>query len=111
IVGVSSTAGDRGRRPYPVYCTSKAALDTYLEALRNRLSRFGVAVVTAKPGPVDTPMTEGLEQLPFIIPAADAARQILAGAARRAPSRPGRGGGRYCPSPPTGRGLSPGICR
>lgn len=84
IVGISSTAGERGRRPYPVYCTSKAAFTTYLEALRNRLSQYGVAVVTAKPGPVRTPMTEGMDKLPFVISAEDAASQILAGAARRA---------------------------
>ena len=38
IVGVSSIAGDRGRRGNPVYGTSKAALNTYLEGLRNRLA-------------------------------------------------------------------------
>ena len=39
IVGISSIAGDRGRVAAPVYNTSKAALNTYLEALRNRLVR------------------------------------------------------------------------
>ena len=86
IVGISSTSGERGRRPYPVYCTSKAALTAYLEALRNRLSRYGVTVVTAKPGPVRTPMTDGMARLPFIISAEEAARQILAAAARGTPS-------------------------
>jgi decaprenylphospho-beta-D-erythro-pentofuranosid-2-ulose 2-reductase len=69
IVGLSSVAGDRGRRGMPAYCTSKAALDTYLEALRNRIARYGVAVVTIKPGPVATPMTEGLDKLPLLISA------------------------------------------
>jgi NAD(P)-dependent dehydrogenase (short-subunit alcohol dehydrogenase family) len=82
IVGVSSVAGDRGRRGQPVYCTSKAALDTYLEAVRNRVGRSGVRVVTVKPGPVDTPMTRGLDKLPLLIPVEAAARQILAAAAR-----------------------------
>jgi decaprenylphospho-beta-D-erythro-pentofuranosid-2-ulose 2-reductase len=77
IVGISSVAGERGRRGQPVYCTSKAALNTYLESLRNRLGRYGVRVVTIKPGPVDTPMTRGLDKLPLLIPAEDAARQIL----------------------------------
>jgi decaprenylphospho-beta-D-erythro-pentofuranosid-2-ulose 2-reductase len=84
IVGIGSCAGDRGRRGYPVYGASKAALATYLEALRNRLGRLGVAVVTVKPGPVDTPMTRGLDRLPFLLPADAAARQILAAARRRA---------------------------
>lgn len=80
IVGISSVAGDRGRRGQPVYCASKAALDTYLEALRNRVGRHGVRVVTIKPGPVDTPMTQGLDKLPMLISADEAARQILAAA-------------------------------
>src|SRR5579883_2385482 len=42
IVGISSVSGDRGRRGQPVYCASKAALDAYLEALRNRVGRAGV---------------------------------------------------------------------
>ncbi len=41
ILGLSSIAGERGRRGNPAYCTSKAALTTYLEALRNRCSRYG----------------------------------------------------------------------
>ncbi len=54
IVGISSVAGDRGRVGAPAYNTSKAALTTYLEALRNRLTRRGVAVLTVKPGFVET---------------------------------------------------------
>ncbi|MCG3135601.1 MAG: putative oxidoreductase [Planctomycetes bacterium] len=60
IVGVSSVAGARGRVGFPAYCTSKAAMDTFLESLRNRLARKGVDVVTIRPGYVATPMTEGL---------------------------------------------------
>lgn len=82
LVGISSVAGDRGRRGQPAYGASKAALNTYLESLRNRVARFGVSVVTIKPGPVDTPMTQGLDKLPMLISAEEAARQIL-GAARR----------------------------
>src|SRR5260370_14867305 len=57
IIGISSVSGDRGRRGQPAYCASKAALDTYLEALRNRLRRRGVPGVTVTPGPVDTRMS------------------------------------------------------
>ena len=83
IVGISSVAGDRGRRGYPAYNASKAALDTYLESLRNRLARRGVAVVTVKPGPVDTPMSRGIPRRPLLIDADTAARRILAVAGRR----------------------------
>lgn len=60
IVGVSSVAQDRGRIGRPVYNASKAGMDTYLEALRNRLWRHGVRVTTIRPGFVETPMTAGL---------------------------------------------------
>lgn len=56
LVGISSVAGDRGRVLNPAYNASKAGLDAYLEALRNRLSRLGVHVLTVKPGFVDTEM-------------------------------------------------------
>ena len=82
IVGISSVAGDRGRRGNPAYHASKAALDTYLEAVRNRVARHGVRVVTAKPGPVDTPMTKGMDKLPLLVAPDAAAADILAGAAR-----------------------------
>jgi short-subunit dehydrogenase len=56
IVGIGSVAGDRGRVGAPAYNASKAALHTYLEALRNRLTRRGVHVLTVKPGFVATAM-------------------------------------------------------
>jgi NAD(P)-dependent dehydrogenase (short-subunit alcohol dehydrogenase family) len=82
IVGISSIAGDRGRRGNPAYGTTKAALDHLLEALRNRLSRFGVRVVTIKPGFVDTDLTRGMSGLFWLISADQAAAQILAAARR-----------------------------
>ncbi|MCZ8342285.1 MAG: SDR family NAD(P)-dependent oxidoreductase [Leptospira sp.] len=81
IVGISSIAGERGRKGNPVYNTSKAGLNTYLEALRNRLSEFNVQVTTIKPGFVLTEMTQGLnlptKGLLKAISAEDAAKQIL----------------------------------
>ena len=56
LVGVSSVAGDRGRVGNPGYNTSKAGFTCYLEALRNRLTRYGVNVITIKPGMVKTDM-------------------------------------------------------
>lgn len=77
IVGIGSVAGDRGRSGNPVYNTSKAALHTYLEALRNRIHRTGARVVTIKLGLVSTPMTAHLEPLRGAISADRAARSIL----------------------------------
>lgn len=76
IVGVSSVAGERGRVGNPSYNASKAALTCYLEALRNRLTRYGVNVLTVKPGPVETEMTAGMK-MPLKIPAEQAASDIV----------------------------------
>jgi decaprenylphospho-beta-D-erythro-pentofuranosid-2-ulose 2-reductase len=54
LIGISSVAGDRGRVANPGYNASKAGLSAYLEALRNRLTRKGVHVLTVKPGYVET---------------------------------------------------------
>ncbi|HEX7839837.1 MAG TPA: SDR family NAD(P)-dependent oxidoreductase [Kofleriaceae bacterium] len=82
IIGISSIAGERGRRGNPAYCTTKAAMTTYLESLRNRLARYGVNVVTIKPGFVDTAMTRGMNRLPWLISADTAAHRIVAMARR-----------------------------
>ena len=76
IVAIGSVAGDRGRVGQPVYNASKAALTTYVEALRNRLSRFGVKVVTIKPGPTETEMTAHLHSK-GMMKASDVASFIL----------------------------------
>ena len=81
ILAIGSVAGDRGRAGQPVYNTSKAALATYLEALRNRLSKKGVHVVLVKPGPVATPMTKDLS-LKKAMPCETAARIILSKAGK-----------------------------
>ena len=77
IVALGSVAGDRGRAGQPVYNATKAGLTTYMEALLNRLGRLGVKVVTVKPGPTLTEMTEKLH-LKGAMPAPSAARLILA---------------------------------
>ncbi len=77
IVAVGSIAGVRGRRGNPVYCSSKAALHTFMESLRNRLTRYGVGVTTIKPGFVDTAMTKGMPGLFWLISPREAASRIL----------------------------------
>ena len=57
IVAISSVAGDRGRQSNYVYGSAKGMVSLFLQGLRNRLYRKGIAVVTIKPGFVDTPMT------------------------------------------------------
>lgn len=61
IVGISSVAGDRGRKSNYIYGSTKAALTTYLSGLRNRLYDAQVQVLTVKPGFVATKMTEDMD--------------------------------------------------
>ena len=61
IIGISSVAGDRGRKSNYLYGSAKAALSTYLSGLRNRLYESNVDVLTVKPGFVATKMTENMD--------------------------------------------------
>jgi short-subunit dehydrogenase len=66
IIGISSVAGDRGRKSNYFYGSAKAAFSSYLSGLRNRLYPFGVFVITVKPGFVRTKMTAG-SSLPALL--------------------------------------------
>jgi short-subunit dehydrogenase len=68
IIGISSVAGDRGRKSNYIYGSAKAAFTTYLSGLRNRLYESEVYVMTVKPGFVATKMTRGMN-LPKILTA------------------------------------------
>jgi len=61
IVGISSVAGDRGRKSNYIYGSAKAALTAYLSGLRNRLHDSHVTVLTVKPGFVATKMTKNMD--------------------------------------------------
>jgi len=61
IVGISSVAGDRGRKSNYIYGSAKAALTAYLSGLRNRLYNVQVHVLTVKPGFVATKMTKDMD--------------------------------------------------
>lgn len=76
IVGISSVAADRGRVGNPGYNASKAALATYLEALRNRLTRHGVHVLTVKPGFMDTDMLKSSPRTFWVVSPEQAADDI-----------------------------------
>ena len=58
---LSSVAGERGRKSNYVYGSSKAGLTAFVDGMRNRIDREGVRVMTIKPGPVKTSMTEGMK--------------------------------------------------
>ena len=77
IVGVSSVAGERGRVGAPAYNSSKAAFTSQLEAYRNRLTRYGVNVLTVKPGFVETDMIKDAKKLFWVISPEQAAGDIF----------------------------------
>lgn len=77
IVGLSSVAGDRGRKTNYIYGSAKAGFTAYLSGLRNRLSKTNVHVMTVKPGFMATRMTEGMDLPPALTAQPEeAAKQI-----------------------------------
>lgn len=83
IVGISSVAGERGRRSNYLYGSAKAGFTAYLSGLRNRLCEKGVHVLTVKPGFVDTKMTENLPLPPLLTATPDAVATAILTAVRR----------------------------
>ncbi len=83
IIGIGSVAGDRGRKGNPAYHTTKGALATYLESLRNRLADSNVQVTTIKPGFIDTAMLDGVEGTFWVISPERAAELILNAAEKK----------------------------
>jgi decaprenylphospho-beta-D-erythro-pentofuranosid-2-ulose 2-reductase len=75
LVGIGSVAGERGRSASPGYCATKAGLHAYLEGLRGQLHTRGVQVTVIKPGPVKTPMIEGMSA-PMVVGVERAAADI-----------------------------------
>lgn len=79
IAVISSVAGDRGRASNYVYGSSKAMITAFASGLRQRLHKANVAVVTIKPGFVDTPMTAEFKKgILWAKPAAVAAKIVMA---------------------------------
>jgi short-subunit dehydrogenase len=62
IAVISSVAGDRGRASNYVYGSAKAMVTAFTSGLRQRLYKSNVAVITIKPGLIDTPMTSNFKK-------------------------------------------------
>jgi decaprenylphospho-beta-D-erythro-pentofuranosid-2-ulose 2-reductase len=80
---IGSVAGDRGRKSNYVYGASKGALEIFLAGVRNRIDRFGVHVLTIKPGLVATPMTAQICKGPLFASPEKVARGIVRAIDRR----------------------------
>lgn len=77
LVGIASVAGIRGLPGAGAYSASKAAVISYLEALRVELRDSGVKVVTLAPGYIATPMTAvNPYPMPFLLSADEAAQRF-----------------------------------
>jgi decaprenylphospho-beta-D-erythro-pentofuranosid-2-ulose 2-reductase len=85
LAAITSVAGDRGRRSNYVYGSAKGALSLFLQGLRSRLHPAGVRVVTIKPGPVQTPMTDHLPNSARFADPEQVARDIVRALERRSP--------------------------
>jgi short-subunit dehydrogenase len=85
IAALTSVAGERGRRSNYVYGSAKGALSLFLQGLRSRLHPAGVKVITIKPGPVQTPMTDHLRKVDRFANPEVVARDIVRALERRAP--------------------------
>jgi short-subunit dehydrogenase len=77
LVGISSVAGIRGSADAPAYNASKAFVSNYLEGLRQKAVRAGLAITVTdvRPGFVDTDMAKGEGRF-WVAPPAKAAAQI-----------------------------------
>ena len=85
LAAITSVAGDRGRRSNYVYGSSKGALSLFLQGVRSRLHPAGVRVITIKPGPVQTPMTDHLANSSRFADPRQVARDIVRALERRSP--------------------------
>jgi short-subunit dehydrogenase len=85
IAVISSLAGDRGRGSNYVYGSAKAMVTTFASGLRQRLHKSNVAVITIKPGFVDTPMTSSFKKGLLWSKPEKIARMIVKSVDRRTP--------------------------
>ena len=67
IVGITSVAGYRGLPTSASYSASKAALHTYLDAVRAETHRDPITVTALAPGYIDTPINQDMPSRPFLI--------------------------------------------
>lgn len=81
LAGIASVGGIRGLPGHGAYCSSKAAVISYLESLRGELHGSGVRVVTVVPGYIATPLTAANRySMPFLMQPedfADRAFQVI----------------------------------
>ena len=83
IIGISSVAGERGRKTIYMYGSAKSAFTSLMSGLRGRLAPHNIHVMTVKPGLIETPMTSHLPKSPLFIGSTLAAKIIYKGMIHR----------------------------
>lgn len=78
IVGISSLASLQGMPKQAAYCASKAGFSIYLDSVRTELRHKNITVTNILPGFVKTDIVADIDKFPFVIPAEQAAREIVA---------------------------------
>ena len=71
IIGISSIAGDRGKKKNNIYASAKSGFTSYLDGLRQRMYGKNIHVLTVKPGWVNTKMTKDVDLPKFMTVNAD----------------------------------------
>ncbi len=79
IAGVSSIVDNRGYPTSGFYSASKSAVSVYLESLRIENKKFGIKVLTIKPGLVETKLTRNVKYKMLSTTPVDAAKKIIRG--------------------------------
>jgi short-subunit dehydrogenase len=78
LAAVSSMASYKGLPGESAYCSSKAAVNSFMEGLRIQLRDRGIAVTNICPGFIKTPMTaKNKFHMPWLLDADEAARRMV----------------------------------
>lgn len=77
LVGNSSLAAYRGLPKTAAYCASKAAVSSFLEAIRIDLRGSGVDVTIIHPGFVKTPLITNIRRTPYVMELDLAVKKII----------------------------------
>ncbi len=86
IVAVSSVAAWRGMRNTAAYGASKAAVEIYMQGLREELRGSNILATTIFPGYIDTPLNANVKSRPFLLTLEEGGQRI-ADAIERAPNK------------------------
>jgi len=77
IIGISSIAGERGKKDNSVYSSAKSGFSVYLDGLRQRLYIDRINVITIKPGYVKSKMTKNLNLPKYLVSTPDLIGEII----------------------------------